>query len=183
MRKLILTAALLVTSHFVSSNANAENPVDSWLNTSAELYAKTLDTKAQLACTFTIPKLTDAGGGVAWNPTETACKGNSAIITTGKFSKFFSWVARDALGRDRITANGHDDRCAVNSCSVAKVQRKISRSRNGRNERVWCLGTPGTSKVGKTFRRITGKRPAVTRDPAKDIVRYCIKPTQAVNLN
>ncbi len=119
-----------------------------------------------------MPALTSSGGGVAWRHTVTNCGGAAAIITTGRYSNYFSWVARNGVGADRIP----NQSCEVNSCSVAKAQRKIPGTLNGLKVKAWCLGTSGKSKLGKTFRRITGKQPAVTRDSAVDIVRYCIDP-------
>lgn len=132
--------------------------------------------RAQRPCTNSIPALSAASGGVAWRSNPSACGGNAAIVTSGRFSSFFSWVARDALGRDRIP----NQNCERNSCSVAKVQRTFYMKKDGIKVRVWCLGTSGKSALGKTFKRITGKsrNPA---DPVRDIYRFCINPKKNIN--
>jgi hypothetical protein len=164
VKKCFLLAAAILMSAGISF---AENVVDDWANSSAEMFFK-----VQLPCTSNIPPLSAKGGGVSWRVSVQQCGGAAAIVTTGSFSGYFSWVARNGVGADRIPYQN----CEVNKCSVAKVQKTYNGILNGQKVKVWCLGTSGKSVLGKTFRRITGKRPAVTRDPRTDIVRYCINP-------
>ena len=167
-----LSAIFLILPNLVAADSLSTAAVDEWANSSAAIYFK-----VQLPCTSAMPALTDEGGGVSWRVSVQQCAGAAAIVTSGRFSSFFSWVARNGAGADRIP----NQNCEVNKCSVAKVQRTYNGILDGLKVKVWCLGTSGRSVLGKTFKRITGKQPAVTRDPATDIVRYCIKP--GVNKN
>lgn len=173
LRKLLLLPLVTIFSAGLAfAESTSPNALDNWVNQSASMYFK-----QQAACTDSMPKLTAPGGGVSWHVSVAQCGGAAAIVTTGRFSTFYSWVARNGGGADRIP----NQNCEVNSCSVAKVQRTYTGVLGKLKVRVWCLGTSGRSALGQTFRRITGKQPAVTRDPARDIVRYCIKP--GVNKN
>ena len=170
--RIIFSSLFLLHTSLVWAESSPTQAVDAWVNDSAAMYFK-----VQAACTNSMPPLTQAGGGVSWHVSVAQCGGAAAIVTTGRFSNFYSWVARNGAGADRIPFQN----CEVNSCSVAKVQRTYNGILGKMKVRVWCLGTSGRSALGQTFRRITGKQPAVTRDPARDIVRYCIKP--GVNKN
>ena len=162
----------LLTAGTAFADSSAVQAIDDWANESASMYFK-----AQLPCTDSMPPINQAGGGVSWHVSVAQCGGAAAIVTTGRFSNFFSWVARNGAGADRIP----NQNCEVNNCSVAKVQRTYNGVLGKTRVKVWCLGTSGRSALGQTFRRITGKAPAITRNPATDIVRYCIKP--GVNKN
>lgn len=129
---------------------------------------------------------------VAYRPTERLCKGNAAIYLKGKLYRSFSAVVRDRDNRDRWPVSGFNG-CSFatansesppNSCSAFKTQKLIKRKIKGVDQKVYCLGAPGNSKLFKNVVRITVKVSDIVNPKTglKDLRRYCLRsPTLPLN--
>lgn len=128
---------------------------------------------------------------VSYRVSYEACGGNAAIITRGKYLNIFSAVVRDKENRDRWPRSGFggcssrlaNSAAPPNRCSAFKAQRTFyQQNLEGEDERVFCLGAPGTSTLFRNVVRITAKLqdvPGSSRDP---LARWCLSsPTEDLN--
>lgn len=118
----------------------------------------------------------DAPRAVHYRPKLNQCKGNAAVILSGKYKNSFSVVVRDIENRDRwplagLPGCGSDDVLAgLSKCSAFKTQRVIK----GPVLNVYCLGASGNSDLFKQVTRITIKLrdlPGSNMDP---LARICL---------
>lgn len=113
----------------------------------------------------------DVPKDVSYVPSSPLCRGNAAIILRGEFAKSFSVVVRDSENSDRFP----DPNCALNSCSVFKVQKKIVRKVRGKTETVNCLGASGRSSLFKNVVRMTIKLKDVPNASTDPLARMCLR--------
>lgn len=133
----------------------------------------------------------DVPTDVSYRPTYAGCDGNAAIITRGEYLDIFSVVVRDRENRDRWPVsgfNGCSRRLATskfppNRCSAFKAQKNyFQQNELGQEERVFCLGAPGTSKLFSRVTRITAKLSDVPNSSNDPLERWClVSPTQPLN--
>lgn len=127
-------------------------------------------------CPSSVPK------SVRYHAAEKACGGNAAVLLRSPYLNVFSVVVRDKENKDRWPPQGAngctqeetDSENPPNKCSVFKVQKKFTRTVNGKRERVNCLGAPGASSLFARVQRITAKLNDVPGASTEEIKRWCI---------
>lgn len=132
----------------------------------------------------------DVSKKIMYRPSVRECKGNAAIILTGKYAASYSAVIRDNANADRIPAHELINGCSIyerdtlglNKCSVYKSQKRILAEDDRGQITVHCLGARGSSAYFNRAQRITVKLSDSPNDTNDPLVRACLYgPTKNLN--
>lgn len=123
----------------------------------------------------------DVAREMRYRPAVKECKGNAAIVLSGKYAASYSAVVRDSENRDRWPELGFGG-CTpyqsvvlgLNKCSAFKVQKKLRVGGKKNPVTVNCLGASGYSALFKRVVRVTVKLSDVPNSNLDPLVRWCL---------